>query len=589
MSLASRDVEQAYKTLKNIGKHRIDDSFGSLYLQEQFDLQNDQVEKQIAHGGNAYGIDAFHFDSERHNLYLYQFKWSSDHSRFKESLRELTSNGIEFLFGDPRSVANPDQFLLRLKSLINENRSIIDQVLIQFVFDGEPADAEQSPVLMDILEELEGKKYIIDDFFGNRSARLMIEFRSNRSDALGGMVRNVRTHKYQIDFKHPIMSETPAGEQLQLGFVKLIDLYKMYEDMGSRFFDKNIRSGLSAEKPTNKSLQKSFKQIVIQEKIEPEAFLFYHNGITIAAEQLEMKKGAAYITEPRLLNGAQTVTSLARFIEAHEGNPEFDENRSLLERIRVIGKVVSTASDEFVSNVTICNNRQNPVEPWNLRANDPKQLEYQEKFRDDLAIYYERQEGAFVNMSEGALDELGVDDAKAIQIKRLAQTFLAVQGEIDKLSRIRDIFENETLYHGTFRDSYLRSDSKKILLAYKIQFRINAAVREIIEKYPTKYHYLGRAKNLVWALLVQGLLNDKNAKDYIETFGKSLAVEIDFTDTLKDLSTRKIRLILADLTAPDRYKDMIEVSKFGFLRTKATYQRCMEIAAERFNWRKLSI
>jgi hypothetical protein len=55
-------------------------------------------------------------------------------------------------------------------------------------------------------------------------------------------------------------------------------------------------------------------------------------------------------------------------------------------------RVITNASPEFVTAVTINNNRQNPVNPWNLRANDMIQLQLQDKFRDDLEIYYARRE-----------------------------------------------------------------------------------------------------------------------------------------------------------------------------------------------------
>jgi hypothetical protein len=67
-------------------------------------------------------------------------------------------------------------------------------------------------------------------------------------------------------------------------------------------------------------------------------------------------------------------------------------------------KIISRAKDDFVTRVTINNNRQNPVEPWNLRANDTIQLELQDKFADELKLYYERQENAF--------DQLSVDDLR---------------------------------------------------------------------------------------------------------------------------------------------------------------------------------
>jgi hypothetical protein len=586
MQIELNDIESAFKANSKMGSHRRDDSFAMLYLKNAFGLTEAQLESQISHGPNSMGVDAWHFDETKRNLYLFQFKWNEDHSSFRDSLHDLSHKGIESIFGDGHP---SEQFLLKLKSVINENRSIIDQVMLHFVFNGDAVEAGSSPVISNLIEELEGKKYIIDEFFSGRPVRLILEFRSNQNSEVGGVVRNVKTHKYQIDFNRSIASETPAGEEMQIGFIKLADLLRMHREMGPRFFDKNIRSGLSSEKSTNKSLQKTLQQIIIQEKISPEAFLFWHNGVTIAAEQLEIRQGAAYITEPRLLNGAQTVTSLARFVAANEKNEDFQANLHLLDRIRVIGKVVSSADDDFVSSVTICNNRQNPVEPWNLRANDQIQLELQEKLRHDLKIFYERQEGAFSNLSDDDFDELGVSDAKAIELKRLAQTILAAQGEVDKISRMRDVFEGENLYRSTFKERYLKSDARKILIAYKIQFRLSAVIRDIVEKYPTKYHYMGRARHLIWALLVQAIFNDERSERLLETYGTTLTIEQDFTEVLKDYASKRLRFIISDLVEPERYVEMIEGGKFGFLKTKATYQRCMEIAKERFGWTKAGL
>lgn len=64
------------------------------------------------------------------------------------------------------------------------------------------------------------------------------------------------------------------------------------------------------------------------------------------------------------------------------------------------------------------------------------------------------------------------------------------------------MFDSDDLYKQTFRDSYLNSDVRKILLAYKIQFNLTRIVEEIKEKGSQKnYEYFRRARNLVWACL----------------------------------------------------------------------------------------
>src|ERR1035438_7669286 len=186
-----------------------------------------------------------------------------------------------------------------------------------------------------------------------------------------------------------------------------------------------------------------------------------------------------------------------------------------------MAKIINSPSRDFVTNVTICNNKQNRVDSWNLRANDTIQWRLEDKFRDDLqpGVFYERQQNAFQRYLESDIEDMGLVQGKAIEIKRLAQTFLAVQGEIDKISSLPNVFDSDDIYKQTFRDSYLNSDVRKILLAYKIQFNLTRIVEEIQEKGSQKnYEYFRRARNLVWALLVQGVLNASNLADLLESY-----------------------------------------------------------------------
>ena len=268
-----------------------------------------------------------------------------------------------------------------------------------------------------------------------------------------------------------------TGEQLHVGFIGVLDLYTMFREMGQRLFERNIRAGLDPNGRINKKIQAAFADIV-EGKAPASAFVFNHNGITIAAEQLEIKGQRAHITEPRVLNGVQTIISLAKFIESYD--IEKEEYGSRLDAARVLAKIVTQAAQPFITAVTINTNRQNPVEPANLRASDPVQLELQDKFRDELnGLLYERQEKLFASLSEEEMIEQGFDPTqrRAIEIKRLAKTFLAAQGEVDRMSRLNDMFETESQYRACFAQKYLKTDARRILLAYKIQFRLRKVAR----------------------------------------------------------------------------------------------------------------
>ncbi|HJU04409.1 MAG TPA: AIPR family protein [Nitrospiraceae bacterium] len=207
-----------------------------------------------------------------------------------------------------------------------------------------------------------------------------------------------------------------------IGFVKLIDLHAMFREMNQRFFERNIRSGLTGEEAPNRAITQSLKQIILGKLEDPSVFAFNHNGVTLFAEKFDRLNDHFLITEPRLLNGAQTLTTFDRFIKHNEGDHKLTD-KVLLESLTVLCKIITRAKPEFIVTVTINNNRQNPVMPWNLRANDEIQLELQDKFRDDLGIYYERQENAFSNLTNADLEDMEIAPGKALELFRLARLF----------------------------------------------------------------------------------------------------------------------------------------------------------------------
>ena len=60
-----------------------------VYLEREFQAERDDAVACVAFGGNDYGIDGFHFDEAKRNLYLFQFKYSDSFTQFKSSFRRL--------------------------------------------------------------------------------------------------------------------------------------------------------------------------------------------------------------------------------------------------------------------------------------------------------------------------------------------------------------------------------------------------------------------------------------------------------------------------------------------------------------------
>jgi hypothetical protein len=584
MNITDREIDQAFSDLRMTCGGVRNDYFGLLYLEQEFGLNRDCAITQVAFGGNDYGLDGFHFDAQKRNLYLFQFKYSDSHAQFKSSLKRLIDAGMERIFGAQNQDQKQNQLLLQLKSCLVENEAVIDRVCVHFVFTGDPAEAERSQVLDKLLEDLENKKYLIDQRFVGRQVTMVIEFRSARTKKVGATTHLRTTHTYPVRLDETITRRGPSGENMTIGFIRLLDLHLMYKDMGQRFFERNIRAALPAYEAVNRSIEQSIKRIVLDGKDDPRIFAFNHNGVTLFAEALHSSDGQFKVTEPRLLNGAQTVTMFAKFMKENEGNTRLAERQDTLGDIHVMCRIITDASPEFVTTVTINNNRQNPVDPWTLHANDLIQLEIQDKFRDDLGIYYERQERAFENLSDEELEEQGITQSRAVELTRLARTFLASDGDIDKLTRFREVFEEDRMYNQVFNQSRLRADSRKIVLCYKVQFRLRRLMNDIVEKGVNKYAYVQRARNLLWALLCQAILNDAKIEERAEDFGRSLGIEAQYTDWLSSLATTRCRFILSDLVADKTYASKAAEGNFAFMRTNAAYKRSMEIAYNRWNW-----
>jgi hypothetical protein len=580
VSNLERLVDQAFSDMKVTCGGVRNDYFGLIYLEKEHGLSREKAVNQIAFGGNDYGIDGFHFDKDRRNLYLFQFKFTTSYAQFKESLHRLIDDGLEVAFVNPNTDNSKNQIITQLRSCMVENRALIEQVCIHFIFLGDPSEAERSEVLDKLREDLNNKKYLIDKFFGEKQVTLVVDFRS-MSGKVGPTTVGTKTHIYDLPIKDMFSQPGPNGEVMYVGFIRLVDLHRIYRDMGKWFFERNIRYGLGSGEAVNRAISRSLKSIVLDGKESPEVFAFNHNGISLFAEKVDHIDGTYHIVAPRLLNGAQTVTTFAEFLEANADNPKLLERRSVAESLFVLCKIITEASPDFVTAVTINNNRQNPVEPWNLHANDMIQLELQDKFREDLGIFYERQENAFQKID---MEEEGISEAKAIELVKLAQTYLITDGNIQRLSNMRQVFEDDNVYTQVFNERRLKADTRAIVLCYKTQFKLKRLITDILDKGYNKYAYAPKARLLLWALLCQGILNDDKIQYYSDEYGKNMSIAADFTDYLSGLATKHCRFLLAELVKNDKYADKFSEGNFSFLRTNHAYEYCMEIAYKKWKW-----
>jgi hypothetical protein len=305
-----RRIDQAFSDLKSVHGGVREDYFGLLYLEQEHNLPRDRALNHVAFEGHDYGLDGFYFDERRRNLYLFQFKYSDSHGQFKTSLQRLIDVGIERIFLAPNKDDAKNQIVLQLRSCLIDNRALIDQICFRFVFTGDPEEAERSKVLDKLREELENKKYLVDQFFGERKVGFVVEFRSSTGRV--GIVRDPRqTTTFEVPLTDRVLVNGPDGQKMHVGLLRIADLNRMHEDLGPRFFDSNIRYGLGEGEAVNRAISNALKQIVLDQSELPSVFAFNHNGITLFAERVELEDGMCRLRAPQRSRSAKYMRQTA--------------------------------------------------------------------------------------------------------------------------------------------------------------------------------------------------------------------------------------------------------------------------------------
>jgi hypothetical protein len=590
MSTLELRMNQLFQDYRPTLGGRLEDYFGAAYLEDLHRLAVDTALQQTVRGNNDYGIDAYMLDRANGNLYLYQFKYSTDWRQFQESMRRLIKAGLAKVFSATPLDLAENATLGSLRAEIDEFKPTIRSVFVRYVFTGNPKLAEESDTLKELQEQIEERRYILNDCFG-RDVDLKVQFLSTTLKSVPRPPTPVA--KFAIEIGGDVCVGGPDGQVMHAGFISLAQLHRMYKAMGVRIFDRNIRAPLarpdggkskSGKKSTsvNKKIEDTLKRIVLDDT-PASAFAFMHNGVTIYAQRLLGEKGSYEITEPRILNGAQTVATVALFAEKYAEDPRFKANSGAFEEIRVLCKLVVKADDDFIRAVTVSTNRQNPVHPANLRANDPIQLQIAGWLRENT-WYYERQENSAAWQDPEELYEQRIQADRVMVIKRLGETFAVTDGRIERAKNMNELFDSDQLYAETFHEGRLTEEFGKVVLCYKCRtYCHNTLARELAIG---KTAFVDRAKLLLWALVCQGLLNQKDIPDLVDEFGGDLRMPSEFRERLLRIALKQVKPTLFWLVQQKEFSEAYKEERYDFLRGDKAFNRCMSHALEVYDLRQ---
>ena len=246
-----------------------------------------------------------------------------------------------------------------------------------------------------------------------------------------------------------IHSESTSGRDLYVGEVSGSQLAELYRQYRYRLFAMNIRDYVGESK-TNKGIVETATK-------EPDDFVFFNNGVSAVASQIEPDVTGNVLRCRRfsIINGAQTIRSLAKG-QVKESKP--------LQDVRVLLKVIgfSLGKDtDFLADATRFNNTQNAIKVSDFRSNDPVQKDLNRRFSG-----LNRHGKPYVYKNKRSREAIG--NKIAIGMEDLAKTVYAFRyGPDDMFGGTRYLFDDSAKggYVQVFGEpvSHLSDDQFKLL------------------------------------------------------------------------------------------------------------------------------
>lgn len=160
--------------------------------------------------------------------------------------------------------------------------------------------------------------------------------------------------------------------------------------------------------------------------------------------------GLLSLESPYVINGCQTINIADRYLRGLE-KAKAEEKTARFKKIPVVAKIVTRASDEQLREIAICNNRQNPIAPWQLFSNDRIHIEIEAALHD-VGAFYERQSGKFnaVMRNLQTVGEYPNTNKTFITVEGLSQIICLCRRQLGLAAKRSEIFSNKETHDKVF-------------------------------------------------------------------------------------------------------------------------------------------
>jgi hypothetical protein len=400
----------------------------TIHLMNTHLIDKDTALDQSSLGSNDFGIDGWYYDNKTNELFIYQSKLTDSKGLALKGLNDLT-NALIYLekiivkkdVGKvPVNKAIFNLYMEMSKKVDNLNK--ISFILISPLNPNELLDSPEYSKVETAIRESSLYRILYEK--GGRISLDIQEYNFEKSISPSN-------RRYVINKLNNTVIKLKDNSSLEITYIPIFNLVQLYRQRGDILFHKNVRLSLydyqDAKNRVVTPMEATFNQIC-KGQLSPNIFPFYHVGITISATTNSSENTNEISLEtPYVINGCQTITIAEHFFRELENKKDIDAIEKFKE-INVLAKVVIGTTDDELKEITNCNNRQNPIENWQLFSNDPIHFNIESNLKD-FGIFYERQKGKFNALMHK------LDSAK--DFTKTNQTFLNIEavGQIIVLAK----------------------------------------------------------------------------------------------------------------------------------------------------------
>ena len=315
----------------------------------------EEASRAVWDGGNDDGIDAAFFDIDERQVVIVQSKWiqsgagepkASEISTFIDGVKNLIDCEIDGF--DERLHSKVDS----ISNALMEPGTTIRIVVIS------TGRSDLGPHAITKLDKLLA---LLNDGDEDGIATYGI---LGMEEVFNGLASDIHVGKITLSATLLDWSKVADPHKAYFGIIDGSQLKVWWNSHGKRIVAKNIRHALG-DTDINNQIRQTAEQ-------NPENFWYYHNGITLIADEASRAPSHAAtrltgnfdFSGASIVNGAQTVSTLAKI-----------ENDEALGKVKVSMRVIllEDAPHEFGSDVTRTNNLQNRVEGRDFVSQDPEQ------------------------------------------------------------------------------------------------------------------------------------------------------------------------------------------------------------------------